>query len=65
MTMKGYEVRFNVYAETQEEADAVSAAIKAFINENARQGTAVTATKISEAIRRWGSNPILRGYFKR
>ena len=65
MMMQGFEVKFNVYAESQAEADAVSAAIKEIINENARQGIAVTATKITEAIRKWGNNPFLRGYFKR
>lgn len=58
--MRGYEVRFNIYAESQEEADAVSQAIKGFISENARNGIAVTATKITDAVRRWGNNPFVR-----
>lgn len=68
MTMQGFEVRFNIYAESQQEADAVSAAVKAFINDNARAGVAVTAAKVNEAVRRWGSNPFFRNriinYFK-
>lgn len=58
--MQGYEVKFNIYAESQEEADAVSQAFKDIITENARQGVAVTAAKVNEAIRRWGGNTFLR-----
>ena len=58
--MGGFEVKFNVYANSQEEADVVSAAIKSFINENARMGVAVTAEKITEAVRRWGGNPFIK-----
>lgn len=66
--MGGYEVKFNIYANSQEEADAVSQAVIAFINENAQRGVAVTANKITEAVRRWGGNPIIKNritnYFK-
>lgn len=66
--MQGYEVRFNIYAESQAEADAVSQAFKDFISENARIGVAVTASKVTDAVRRWGGNPFVRGriteYFK-
>lgn len=58
--MQGYEVKFNIYAESQEEADAVSQAIKGFISENARQGVAVTATKLTDAVARWGNNPFIK-----
>lgn len=58
--MQGYEVRFNIYAESQAEADAVSQAFKDIISENARQGVAVTAAKVTEAVRRWGGNTFLR-----
>ena len=58
--MQGYEVRFNIYAESQEEADAVSRVFKDFVNENARRGVAVTAGKIISAVRRWGGNPFVR-----
>lgn len=58
--MGGYEVKFNIYAESQEEADAVSAAFKEFIDSQARSGIAVTATKVTDAVRRWGGNPMVR-----
>ena len=58
--MRGYEVKFNIYANSQEEADAVSRAFKDFISDNARQGVAVTAARIVEAVRKWGNNQFIR-----
>lgn len=62
--MKGFEVKFNVYAETQEEADAATAEIKKFISEYASKGIAVTAVKIMEAVERWKNNSFVFRYFK-
>lgn len=62
--MGGYEVRFNVYAESQAEADAASAAIKAFISAKARTGVAVTATKLTQAVEKWKDNYFVIQYFK-
>lgn len=59
--MQGYEVRFNIYAESQAEADAVAQAFKDFISENARIGVAITASKVTKAVQRWGGNPFIRG----
>lgn len=58
--MRGYEVKFNIYAESQAEADAVSQAFKDLISDNARQGVAVTAARIVEAVRKWGGNQFVR-----
>ena len=63
--MGGYEIRFNIYAETQAEADEASRAIKQFIGDNARQGVAVTARRLTDAVKKWGSTPFVRNYFKR
>lgn len=66
--MQGYEVKFNIYANSQEEADAVSKALGEFVNDNARRGVAVSAGKILEAFNRWGGNAFVRNritqYFK-
>ena len=62
--MKGYPVRFNIYAETQEEADAASEAIKSFITAQAEEGVAVTARKVTEAVRKWQGNYFVKSYFK-
>lgn len=63
--MGGYEVRFNIYAETQAEADEAARAIKDFIGDSARQGIAVTARRLTDAVRKWGTHPLVRNYFKR
>ena len=62
--MKGFPVQFNVYAETQAEADAASEAIKTFISAQAEKGVAVTAIKVAEAVRRWKDNYFVTSYFK-
>ncbi len=59
--MNGYKVGFNVFAESQEEADAVSRLLGDFVNDCARKGIAVTAAKINAAVRRWGGNAFIRG----
>jgi len=62
--MKGYEIRFNVYAESQEEAEAASQALRQFVDAKARQGIAVTAVKLSEAVGRFKDNYFVNQYFK-
>ena len=58
--MRGYEVKFNIYANDQAEADLATQAIKAFISEHARQGRAVTAAKVAHAIGKWKDNVLVR-----
>lgn len=58
--MKGYEVKFNIYAESQADADAATNAIKAFIREHAQQGRAVTASKVAAAIGNWKNNALVK-----
>ncbi len=66
--MSGYEVKFNVYASSQAEADEAAQAIKEFIAAHARHGRAVTASKVAAAVRNWEGNPLVRAriisYFK-
>lgn len=62
--MQGFKVEFNIYAESQEEADQASEAIKQFISSNAKEGRAVTAKKIVEAMSRWSNNYFVKSYFK-
>lgn len=62
--MQGYELKFNVYANSQAEADATTTAIKSFISELAARGVAVSATKLSAAISKWKNNPLIINYFK-
>ena len=62
--MEGYEVKFNVYADTQDEATLASVSIKRFISDLAEQGIAVTASKLTEAVGRWKDNYFLKSFFK-
>jgi hypothetical protein len=62
--MQGFEVKFNVYAETQAEADLASDAIKAFISGMAQKGIAVTANKMTDAVKKWKDNYFVTNYFR-
>lgn len=58
--LQGYEIKFQVYADSPEEVEAARNAIIAFINQHAQHGRAVTARKITEAVSRWDKNPFVR-----
>lgn len=62
--MQGYEIKFNVYANSQEEADRASALIKQFITDQAQKGVAVTATRIAEAVEKWKGSYFVSSFFK-
>ena len=63
--MKGFKVSFNVFAESQEEADKLSNALGQLVDNNAKQGVAITANKVLEAINRWGNNFLVNSYLKK
>jgi len=63
--MKGFEIKFNVYADSQEEADLATKTIIEFIGDNAAKGIPVTAKRIAEAVERWKDNYFVQNYFKR
>ena len=58
--MKGYPITFNIYAESEQEAEEARMAIVAFIGEHAKHGRAVTGKKIAQAVSNWGNNPIVK-----
>lgn len=62
--MEGYKIQFNIYANSQEEADAVSRIFAQFVNDNAKEGRAVTAQKLLSVVSKWGTNPIVKNYFR-
>ena len=66
--MKGYEIRFNIYAESEQEVEMARRAIVEFISDNAQQGRAVTAKKIADIIPQWKGNSLIYqrivNYFK-
>ena len=58
--MKGYEIKFCIYAENEQEAEEGRRAIVDFITEHAREGRAVTGRKIAGILPRWKDNVIVR-----
>ena len=62
--MQGFEVKFNVYADSREEADFASCLIKGFITELAQKGIPVTANKIAEAVNKWKGSYFVTNYFR-
>lgn len=61
--MKGYEIKFNVFASSQEEADKAAEAIRRFVDDKARLGIPVTAEKIAVAVDNWKDNYFVNRYF--
>ena len=58
--LKGLPITFNIYAESEEEIKTLHTVITEFIRVNAEQGRAVTAVKVTEALRGWEKNPFVR-----
>lgn len=58
--MEGYEIKFNIYAESAEEAASARNAIVGFIDALAGQGRAVSGKKIAEAAAKWDKNPFVK-----
>jgi hypothetical protein len=66
--MKGFPITFNIYAESEQEAEEARMALIAFIGQHAKQGRAVTGRKIAQAVSNWDKNPLVKNqiinYFK-
>ena len=68
MEDKVIKIEVSIWAASDEEGAALRKALVDFINEHAAEGRRVTARKVTEALSRWKSNPIVRtgiiNYFK-
>ena len=66
--IKGYPLNLRIYAESEQEVEECRAAIMSFIGFQASQCRAVTAKKVTGAVRNWDKNPIVKNriinYFK-
>ena len=66
--LKGFPVTFNVYAHNEQEVENLRMAVVAFIGCHARQGRAVDAARLAQAISNWDKNPLVKSqiinYFK-
>lgn len=58
--LEGYPVTFKLFAHSAEEAEEARMAIISFISQHARQGRAVTAKKVAQAISNWDKNAIVK-----
>lgn len=58
--MKVYQLQTPIYAESESEVVELRNAIVAFINEHRQHGRAVSARKVTEAIRNWDSNILVK-----
>lgn len=58
--MKGYKIQFELYANSEQEAESARKAIVTFIGELANYGRAVTGQKLSEALPKWKDNVLVR-----
>lgn len=66
--LRPHRISFELYAYDEQEVEEARMAIIAFIGQHAREGRAVTAKKVAQAVARWDQNPIVRNqiisYFK-
>ena len=66
--LRGFPITFDVYARSEQEVEDLRMAIIAFIGCHARQGRAVDAKRMAQAISNWDKNPIVKNqiinYFK-
>ena len=66
--LRGFPITFNVYARNEKEVEDLRMAIVAFIGAHARQGRAVDAARLAQAISNWEKNPLVKNqiinYFK-
>lgn len=58
--MQGFEIKFKIYAETQEEVTAAEKVLQDFVNEQGKEGRAVTANKIAEIVPKWKDNFLVK-----
>lgn len=60
MNDKVVTISFKVWANNEEEAKTLSREFGNFVNEQGQQGRKVTANKLTEALRKWQSHPLVK-----
>lgn len=60
MDNKVVKIEFNVWANDEAEGEELKREICDFIEWHGRQGRKVTAAKLTEAIRKWQFNPLVK-----
>lgn len=64
MSDKIVNISFNVWANSEAEAEALKQEICAFIDYHGQQGRKITAGKLMEALRKWKRNVFVTSYFR-
>lgn len=62
--MKAYKTSIYIYAESEEEVTAFEETFRNLLEEKRSQGIAVTANKLTSAIRKYGNNFFLNNFLK-
>jgi hypothetical protein len=62
--MKPYKVEIYLYAENEQEVQEATQAAYDFVKNNYNNGVLVTARKVTDIIRKWGNNPLVRNFIK-
>lgn len=60
MDNKIVNISFNLWANSEEEAEELKKEICNFIDWHGKQGRKVSASKLTEALRKWQSNPFVK-----
>lgn len=58
--MEAHKVEFVIWADSDEECNELSETLHKFVNDNGEKGRAVTAKKVTEAIKKWQDNIFVR-----
>lgn len=58
--MKAIDIQFQIYAENENEVAELKQTIVWFINLHRANGRAVTAKKVSDAIKKWDNNFLVK-----
>lgn len=63
MNDKIVNITFNIWANSEEEGEELKRELGAFVDHMGQQGRKVTATKLTEALRRWKDNYFVMQFF--
>lgn len=62
--MKPHKVTFYVYANTEEQVQELQQALNGFVRDKYNVGVIVTATKLADALRKFGNNLLVNNFLK-
>lgn len=62
--MKPYEVRFHLYADSQDQVNELQSALYDFVSDLYEDGTLVRADKVAALVTKAKTNPFITSYLK-